>query len=229
MQVGDYIYPGAERRIETTDSAEKVGDNFEAAYAYLWITDQPRALAAMCLYSYLMDSKEYGTHKRKLCQCPLGQSTYEQRFACLMTWRDKSFEEHELVQRIQSGISKERDLREKRHHGMIVDATLECMKAREKDMEDHPRRDADSPPPLYCDANFCEKQAAVEENFNKYRDELQKPGTFADLTLSRKFLSDMMIWEYAHTKEETSEGSEVKEPEAPPSQPSPVPVILRTA
>ena len=36
---------------KTSDSAESVGDQFEPAYLYLWITDQPRALAIMLVCS----------------------------------------------------------------------------------------------------------------------------------------------------------------------------------
>ena len=105
------------------DNAETVGDQFEAAYLYLWITDQPRALAAMIVYSYLVDSQCVGEVTRPWSLNKLKKSTYQQRLSRMMLWQSLFDPSNILLERIPSGVGSEQDERTKERHIVLCQRT----------------------------------------------------------------------------------------------------------
>ena len=56
-QTLEWLVTGSDgTHIKVVGNTETLGDQFECAYVYLWMTDQPRALAAMIVYTWLLDS-----------------------------------------------------------------------------------------------------------------------------------------------------------------------------
>ena len=122
---------------EVDDNPETMGDQFESAYLYLWVTGQAQALAAMIVYSYLMDSTycqiHQGNLKRSYAHNIHKLSTHNMRVSWLMTWSPQETPSEIAMERGKSGIGSSEDQRTQRRHAILVSQVLAYVRSRGQD------------------------------------------------------------------------------------------------
>ena len=118
--------------VKISDSTGSIGDQFEATFLYLWMTDQARPLAALLAYSYLIDSLWSGSLSRSYCYNNLGVSDPSLRLGWLMTWTPVIDRTDILLDRIYTGIGLEPDVRTRKRRDVIYLRILSYLDNRKK-------------------------------------------------------------------------------------------------